>query len=630
MAHVKIKPPKFNPLQQILLWVLAFVLLLMFYQRMQTTGEDRELSYSNFKNKVQAGEVLNVLVRNDLIKGELKEGARTVHFHTIPLNDAKLVEDLQAAKIDYRGEPDRSWVTSLLLNVGWIVVFVFLWWFLFMRQAQMGGKQAMSFGRSRAKEQDLTKQKVTFADVAGCEEAKEELGDVIDFLKNPKKFQKLGGNLPKGVLLYGPPGTGKTLLARAVAGEAGVPFFTSSGSEFVEMFVGVGASRVRDLFEQAKRNPPAIVFIDELDAVGRHRFAGIGGGHDEREQTLNQLLVELDGFESKEGIILIGSTNRPDVLDPALLRPGRFDRHVNVPIPDIKGRLELLKVHAKKVKMDVSADLSVLSRQTPGFVGADLANAINEAALLAARKDKKSVEMVDLEEAVERVMGGPERKSRIISEEEKKITAYHESGHALVARLLPGTDPVHKVSIIPRGPALGYTMQLPTEDRYTTTKTQILNKLSILLGGQAAEALVFKEITTGSHNDLSKVTAYAQAMVTELGMSERLGPVSLKKEEGEIFLGRDIVRQPHYSDQTAREIDEEVFAIIKKAYGKASDLLVSRRAALDALAAKLLEKETVDADEIEAILNPKPAPAAQTPAAPAIASGEAAIEPSAA
>jgi len=630
MAHVKIKPPKFNPLQQILLWVLAFVLLLMFYQRMQTTGEDRELSYASFKNKVQAGEVLNVLVRNDLIKGELKEGAKTVHFHTIPLNDAKLVEDLQAARIDYRGEPDRSWVTSLLLNVGWIVVFVFLWWFLFMRQAQMGGKQAMSFGRSRAKEQDLTKQKVTFADVAGCEEAKEELGDVIDFLKNPKKFQKLGGNLPKGVLLYGPPGTGKTLLARAVAGEAGVPFFTSSGSEFVEMFVGVGASRVRDLFEQAKRNPPAIVFIDELDAVGRHRFAGIGGGHDEREQTLNQLLVELDGFESKEGIILIGSTNRPDVLDPALLRPGRFDRHVNVPIPDIKGRLEILKVHAKKVKMDVSADLSVLSRQTPGFVGADLANAINEAALLAARKDKKSVEMVDLEEAVERVMGGPERKSRIISEEEKKITAYHESGHALVARLLPGTDPVHKVSIIPRGPALGYTMQLPTEDRYTTTKTQILNKLSILLGGQAAEALVFKEITTGSHNDLSKVTAYAQAMVTELGMSERLGPVSLKKEEGEIFLGRDIVRQPHYSDQTAREIDEEVFAIIKKAYGKASDLLVSRRDALDALAAKLLEKETVDADEIEAIINPKLAPAAQTPAAPAIASGEAAIEPSAA
>ena len=628
-------PAKTNkfPYQQILMWAVAFALLLMLYQHMQGSREEMELSYSDFKSKLTAQQIVKVTVRNDLIKGEFKNGSTSVAFHTIPLNDPKLVEDMQNAKISFSAEPDRSWIPNVLIQVGSVVLFFFFWWFVLIRPAQNGGKQAMSFGRSRAKEQDLSKQKVTFTDVAGCEEAKEELHDIIDFLKNPKKFQKLGGTLPKGVLLYGPPGTGKTLLARAVAGEAGVPFFTSSGSDFVEMFVGVGASRVRDLFEQAKRNPPAIIFIDELDAVGRHRFAGIGGGHDEREQTLNQLLVELDGFESKEGIILIGSTNRPDVLDPALMRPGRFDRHVNVPIPDIKGRQEILKVHAKKVKMEDAVDLSVLARQTPGFVGADLANMINESALLAARHDKKAVDMKDLEEATERVIAGPERRSRIMSEQEKKITAYHESGHALVAKLIPGTDPVHKVSIIPRGPALGYTMQLPVEDRYMTTKTHILNQLAILLGGQSAEELVFGDITTGAHNDLSKVTAYAQAMVTELGMSDRLGPVSLKKEEGEVFLGRDITRQRQYSDQTARDIDEEVFAIIKKAHIRTKDLIATHRAVLDAMANMLLEKETITSADIDALLNPQPVqpPASAQPEQepPAIA-GEAAPEPSAA
>jgi cell division protease FtsH len=632
------KKPGF-PFQQLLMWAVALLLILMLYQHMQGNKEEMELSYSDFKSKLAAQEIMKVSVRSDLIKGEYKDGATTVPFHTIPLNDPKLVEDMQNAKISFSAEPDRSWIPNVLIQVGSVVLFFFFWWFVLIRPAQSGGKQAMAFGRSRAKEQDLSKQKVTFADVAGCDEAKEELKDIIDFLKNPKKFQKLGGNLPKGVLLYGPPGTGKTLLARAVAGEAGVPFYTSSGSDFVEMFVGVGASRVRDLFEQAKRNPPAIVFIDELDAVGRHRFAGIGGGHDEREQTLNQLLVELDGFESKEGIILIGSTNRPDVLDPALMRPGRFDRHVNVPTPDIKGREEILKVHAKKVKMDPEINISVLARQTPGFVGADLANVINESALLAARHDKKAVDMKDLEEATERVIAGPERRSRIMSDQEKKITAYHESGHALVAKLIPGTDPVHKVSIIPRGPALGYTMQLPVEDRYMTTKTSILNQLSILLGGQTAEELVFKDITTGAHNDLSKVTAYAQAMVTELGMSERLGPVSLKKEEGEIFLGRDITRQRQYSDQTAREIDEEVFAIIKKAQDRTRELISTHRDVLDAMAKMLLEKETITSVEIDALLNPQPAvapPAPQDAApqtaapAPAAPTGDAAPAPSAA
>ncbi|MCX5784761.1 MAG: ATP-dependent zinc metalloprotease FtsH [Elusimicrobia bacterium] len=591
-------------LRQMLFWILAFTLLVAVYQNVKSVEREKQIPYSEFKVKLKAKEINKVLISQDMIKGEFKEGDKTVSFKTIPLSDPKLIEDMETAGVQsFSGEADKSWITSLILNLGWILIFVFLWWFLFVRQAQMGGKQAMSFGKSKAKQQDLKKQKVTFKDVAGCEETKEELSDIVDYLKNPKKYRRLGGELPKGVLLYGAPGTGKTLLARAIAGEAGVPFFTSSGSEFVEMFVGVGASRVRDLFERAKKSAPAIVFVDELDAVGRSRFAGIGGGHDEREQTLNQMLVELDGFEANEGIILIGATNRPDVLDTALLRPGRFDRRINVPVPDIKGRQEILEVHAKKVKLAESMDLSVIARHTPGFVGADLANIVNEAAILASKKEKKGVELSDFEEAIEKMIAGPQRRSRIISDREKKIVAYHEAGHALVARSLPGSDPVHKISIIPRGPALGYTLQLPLEDKYLTSKTEILNKLCVLLGGRAAEELVFSEITTGAQDDLSKVTNYAQKMVLEFGMSEKIGPISLKKDEAEVFLGRDIVRQPGYSNETAKNVDDEVTRIVAECHVKASSILTSGRLVLDAIAAMLIEKEVVDASEMEALFN---------------------------
>ncbi len=589
--------------RQLLFWFLAFTLFVAVYQNLKTVERERQIPYSEFKQKLRDKEISKVSVRPDLIRGELKEGDKKVPFKTIPLSDPKLIEDMEAAGVsDFAAEADRSWIASLVLNVGWIVLFVFLWWFLFMRQAQMGGKQAMSFGKSKAKQQDLKKQKVTFKDVAGCDETKEELKDIVDYLKNPKKYQTLGGELPKGVLLYGPPGTGKTLLARAVAGEAGVPFFTASGSEFVEMFVGVGASRVRDLFERAKKSAPAIIFLDELDAVGRSRFAGIGGGHDEREQTLNQMLVELDGFESKEGIILIGATNRPDVLDNALLRPGRFDRRINVPVPDIKGRLEILTVHAKKVKLTADTDLSVIARHTPGFTGADLANIINEGAILAAKKEQKSVDLKDLEEAIEKSIAGPQRKSRIISESEKRIVAYHEAGHTLVAKILPGCDPVHKVTIIPRGPALGYTMQMPLEDKYLTSKTEILNRLCVLLGGRAAEEVAIGEITTGAHDDLNKVTSYTQKMVMEFGMSEKIGLMCLKKDESEVFLGRDIMRQAGYSNETARLVDEEVKRIISDAYMKAKAALTGNRKSLDAIANRLIEVEVVDAAEIDALI----------------------------
>ena len=590
-------------LKQMLFWLLAFTLFIAVYQNVKNIEKEKELPYSEFKAKVKAGEVLKVTMRPDLIKGEYKEGDKTAAFRTIPLNDDKLVEDMNAGGVkSYSGEADKSWITSLIINLGWIAVFVFLWWFLFFRQAQMGGKQAMSFGKSRAKQQDLKKQKVTFKDVAGCDETKDELMDIVDYLKNPKKYRMLGGELPKGVLLYGPPGTGKTLLARAIAGEAGVPFFTSSGSEFVEMFVGVGASRVRDLFERAKKSAPAIVFVDELDAVARARFAGIGGGHDEREQTLNQMLVELDGFESNEGIILIGATNRPDVLDPALLRPGRFDRRINVPVPDIKGRTEILQVHARKVKMGPDTDLNIIARHTPGFVGADLANIVNEAAIMAAKKERKVVEQKDIEEAIEKMIAGPQRKSRIISEKEKKIVAYHEAGHALVARMLPGCDPVHKVSIIPRGPALGYTLQLPLEDKYLTSKSEILNKLSVLLGGRAAEELTFHDVTTGATDDLSKVTSYAQKMVTEFGMSEKIGTISLKKDESEVFLGRDLMRQPGYSNETAKNVDDEVKRIVLECLVKTKEILTDNKKALDAIAAALVEKEVIDAAEMDVLM----------------------------
>ncbi|MBO7237900.1 MAG: ATP-dependent zinc metalloprotease FtsH, partial [Elusimicrobiaceae bacterium] len=488
-------------------------------------------------------------------------------------------------------------------NVLWIVLLIGLWWFVFIRPQRSDGKSAMNFARSKAKMQDPSQQTVTFKDVAGVEEAKEELQDVIKFLKNPKKFQKLGGKLPKGVLLYGAPGTGKTLLAKAVAGEAGVAFFSASASEFVEMFVGVGAARVRDLFEQAKKNAPAIIFIDELDAVGRRRFAGIGGGHDEREQTLNQLLIELDGFESKQGIILMASTNRPDVLDPALVRPGRFDRHVSVPAPDLKGREEILKVHAKKVKLAPEVDLKTIAKGTPGFVGADLANVVNEAAILAARNDKEAVDNADFDEAVERVLAGPQKKSRIISEKEKKIIAAHEVGHTVVARMTHHSDPVHKVTIVPRGQALGYTLQLPLEDKFLTSKSEILDKICILLAGRASEELVFGEITSGASDDLNKATAYARKMIMELGMSENIGPIALPDgEDGEVFLGRDLSRHRQYSEELAQRIDKEISETLRKAYVRAKEIITAHRAQFDTLVNRLLEKEVVEAAEIDEIL----------------------------
>ena len=602
-------------LRQLLFWFLAFTLFVAVYQNMKGVEREKQIPYSEFKAKLRDRQITKVSVRPDLIRGELKEGDKKVIFKAIPMSDPKLIEDMETAGVtDFAAEADRGWIATFILNIGWILIFVFIWWFLFIRQAQMGGKQAMTFGKSKAKQQDLKKQKVTFKDVAGCDETKDELKDIVDYLKNPKKYQTLGGELPKGVLLYGPPGTGKTLLARAVAGEAGVPFFTSSGSEFVEMFVGVGASRVRDLFERAKKSAPAIIFLDELDAVGRSRFAGIGGGHDEREQTLNQMLVELDGFESKEGIILIGATNRPDVLDTALLRPGRFDRRINVPVPDIKGRLEILGVHSKKIKLTPDTDLNVIARHTPGFTGADLANIVNEAAIIAAKKEQKSVDLKDLEEAIEKNIAGPQRKSRIISESEKRVVAYHEAGHTLVAKSLPGCDPVHKVTIIPRGPALGYTLQMPLEDKYLTSKTDILNRLCVLLGGRAAEEIAIGEITTGAHDDLNKVTSYAQKMVMEFGMSEKIGLQSLKKDESEVFLGHDIMRQAGYSNETARIVDEEIKRIISDCYMKAKAALTGNRRALDAIANRLIENEVVDAAEIDSLIA-----AAKTPPAAAAA-----------
>ena len=601
---------------QIMGWLAVFVLMVLLFHK--SGPREAVLDYSDFKQKAAAAEVADLTVAPGTISGLYKnEAGQFVPFKTVRMEDPNLVQELSQAKIKFKAEQDRSWVGNLLMNMLWIVMLVGLWWFIFIRPQRSDGKSAMNFARSKAKMQDPSQQTVTFKDVAGCEEAKEELEDVIKFLKNPKKFQKLGGKLPKGVLLYGAPGTGKTLLAKAVAGEAGVAFFSASASEFVEMFVGVGAARVRDLFDQAKKNSPAIIFIDELDAVGRRRFAGIGGGHDEREQTLNQLLIELDGFESKQGIILMASTNRPDVLDPALIRPGRFDRHISVPAPDLKGREEILKVHAKKVKLGEDVDLKQVAKGTPGFVGADLANVINEAAILAARADKNAVDTADLDEAVERVLAGPQKKSRIISKHEQQVIAAHESGHTVVARLTNHSDPVHKVTIIPRGQALGYTLQLPLEDKFLTSKSELLDKLCILLAGRAAEEIVFGEITSGASDDLNKAMAYARKMVMELGMSEKLGPIALPNgEEGEVFLGRDLSRHNTLSDELARTIDEEILNLIHTSYARAKDIIVQHRAAFDKLVATLLEKEVVEANEIDEILGLKPAgqPEEVTPA----------------
>ncbi len=603
LNNKKIKPA--IPVRQIILWIITIVLLISLFSRAGKDNEVKEMDYSEFKAKVTSGDILSVKIGAENISGAYKDGDKEGKFQTVKIEDPSLVGELIAAKVPFKGQADNSWLYNIFLNVGWIFLFVLAWWFLFIRPQKNDGRSALNFAKSKAKIQDPSKQEITFKDVAGCDEAKEEMQDIIKFLKNPKKFQKLGAKLPKGVLLYGAPGTGKTLLAKAVAGEAKADFFSASASEFVEMFVGVGAARVRDLFNNAKNNAPAIIFIDELDAVGRRRFAGIGGGHDEREQTLNQLLIELDGFESKEGIILIGSTNRPDVLDPALTRPGRFDRHINVPSPDKKGRKEILEVHAKKIKMAAEVNLEVIAKSTPGFVGADLANVINEAAILAARTDKEAVETKDIEEAVERIIAGPQRKSRIILEKEKKIIAAHEAGHTIVAKMSANSDPVHKVSIIPRGPALGYTMQLPLEDKYLTTKSEIMDKLTILLGGRAAEEILFDEITTGAHDDLARTTAYARKMVAELGMSDKLGPISVQTGENEVFLGMDLSKHRNYSEELAKEIDGEVSLLVKESYKKAKDILRANKKALETLIARLLEKEVVQSDEIDEILGIK-------------------------
>ncbi|MBI5098619.1 MAG: ATP-dependent metallopeptidase FtsH/Yme1/Tma family protein [Nitrospirae bacterium] len=576
-------------------------MMILVFNLLETSKPDDEMVFTDFITKLQQDEVSEVTIKKpeNLIVGTLKSGAK---FKSYAPDYPDLIKELREKNVKISAKPDHTpWYMNLLFNFGPVILLVFLWVF-FMRQMQTGGNKALSFGRSRAKLISEKGIKITFADVAGIEEAKEEVQEIIAFLKDPQRFQKLGGKIPKGVMLVGPPGSGKTLLARAIAGEAGVPFFSISGSDFVEMFVGVGASRVRDLFEQAKKSSPCIIFIDEIDAVGRHRGAGLGGGHDEREQTLNQLLVELDGFDPNEGIIVLASTNRPDVLDPALLRPGRFDRQVVVPHPDVKGRLEIIKVHIKKIPLDDNVKLEVLARGTPGFSGADLANLINEAALNAARQSKTKVEMIDFEDAKDKVMMGKERKSMILSEDEKNNTAHHEAGHALVAKLTPGTDPLHKVSIIPRGMALGITQQLPIDDRYTYSREYILNTLAVLLGGRAAEEIALGHMTTGAGNDLQRATDLARKMVCEWGMSDRLGPITFGKREEQIFLGKDIMKHKDYSEKTAEDIDEEVKVIITERFNYSKQLLLDNKATLLKLAQALRDKETLDGVEIEAII----------------------------
>jgi cell division protease FtsH len=576
-------------------------MMILVFNLLETSKPHEEMIFSDFMLRMEQGEVADVTIKKpeNLIIGTLKSG---IKFKSYAPDYPELVKELQAKGIRITAQPDHTpWYMNVLFNFGPIILLVFLWVF-FMRQMQTGGNKALSFGRSKAKLVSEKGVKVTFSDVAGVEEAKEEVQEIIEFLKDPQKFQKLGGKIPKGVMLVGPPGAGKTLLAKAIAGEAGVPFFSISGSDFVEMFVGVGASRVRDLFEQAKKNAPCIIFIDEIDAVGRHRGAGLGGGHDEREQTLNQLLVELDGFDQNEGIIIIAATNRPDVLDPALLRPGRFDRQVIVPTPDVKGRLEIIKVHSKNIPLSENVNLETIARGTPGFSGADLANLINEAALLAAKQSQTKVEMDDFETAKDKVMMGKERKSMLISEEEKANTAHHEAGHALVAKLTPGTDPLHKVSIIPRGMALGITQQLPIDDKYTYSREHIMSTLAVLMGGRVAEEIVMGHMTTGAGNDLQRATDLARKMVCEWGMSDKLGPLTFGKREEQIFLGKEFSKHKDYSEKTAEEIDGEVKSIIAEQYDYAKQLLLDNKTKLVALAQALLDRETLDADEIEEII----------------------------
>src|SRR3990172_1121447 len=585
--------------------IIALAMVFLFNTFKSQKVEYEDVPFSEFVTAVDSGLVKEVTIKGQEITGKYAEnsGKAKKAFHTYAPNDPYLVKNLRAKNILITAKPidDNPWYMTLL--VSWLPMLLLIGvWIFFMRQMQAGGGKAMSFGKSRAKLLTESTQKHTFADVAGIDEAEEELQEIIAFLKDPKKFTKLGGRIPKGVLLVGSPGTGKTLLARAIAGEAGVPFFSISGSDFVEMFVGVGASRVRDLFVQGKKNAPCIIFIDEIDAVGRHRGAGLGGGHDEREQTLNQLLVEMDGFESSEGVIIVAATNRPDVLDPALLRPGRFDRTVIVPIPDVKGRLEILKVHTAKSPLDANVSLERVARGTPGFSGADLANLVNEAALLAARKGQDKVGRAELDEAKDKILMGKERKSMIISEDEKKNTAYHEAGHTLVARLIPGTDPIHKVSIIPRGMALGLTQQLPIDERHTYSKDYIMNNIAVLMGGRVAEELVLNHITTGAGNDIEKATEIARKMVCEWGMSEKIGPLTFGKKEEHIFLGKEMAQARDFSEQTAIEIDSEIKRIVNDNYQRAKNLLSDKIDILHKLAKALLEKEVLDADGINAII----------------------------
>lgn len=583
------------------LWVIiGVVMILLYYLSQQTAPSGKDVVFSDFLNRIERGEVAEVVIKQDQISGVMKDGS---HFTTYAIDFPDLVKSLREKEVKITVKPpdETPWYFAFLFSWGPIILLVAVWIF-FMRQTQIGGNRALSFGKSRARLLTEDRKKVTFADVAGVDEAKDEVQEIIEFLKDPPKFQKLGGRIPKGVLIVGPPGTGKTLLAKAIAGEANVPFFSISGSDFVEMFVGVGASRVRDLFEQGKKHAPCIIFIDEIDAVGRLRGAGLGGGHDEREQTLNQLLVEMDGFETNEGVILIAATNRPDVLDPALLRPGRFDRQIVVGRPDLRGRVGILKVHTKKIPLSSNVNLETIARGTPGFSGAELANLVNEAALFAARSDKKVVEMDDFEAAKDKVLMGVERKSLLISEQEKRNTAYHEAGHALVAKLLPGTDPIHKVTIIPRGRALGITQQLPVDDKYTYSKEYLYANIAVLLGGRVAEELTLNHMTTGAGNDLERATELARKMVCEWGMSEKLGPLTFGKKQEEIFLGREIAQHRDYSEQTAIMIDEEVKRLVIENYERTKRLLKDNINTLKALAEALLEYEVLDGPKIDEII----------------------------
>ncbi len=598
-----------STVKTILFWVFILICLLLLWgvvSKGAGVGKEPEYSYSELLDKVQAGLVQDVTIQGTELHGHLKATPKEQFHTTIPTNNDSLTKDLQASKVSINFKnPDSNLLLPILFNVGPFVLIGAIWFFM-LRQMQSGGNKALSFGKSRARLLSMQQKKVTFKDVAGVDEAKEELKEIIEYLREPQKFQKLGGRIPKGVLLVGPPGTGKTLLARAVAGEANVPFFSISGSDFVEMFVGVGASRVRDLFEQGKKNAPCIIFIDEIDAVGRHRGAGLGGGHDEREQTLNQLLVEMDGFESNDGVILVAATNRPDVLDPALLRPGRFDRRVVVGLPDVRGREEVLRVHVKKVPVADDVNLNVLARGTPGFSGADLANMVNEAALNAARLNRKQVTMYDFELAKDKVLMGAERKSMLLTDEEKRVTAYHEAGHALVSYLRDHSDPIHKVTIIPRGMALGVTVYLP-DDRHNYTREYLETRLATAYGGRVAEEIFLNQMSTGAGSDIESATDLARRMVCEFGMS-RLGPLTFGKKEEQIFLGREIAQHRDFSEETARQIDLEVRRLIDEAYQSAHTIINANQDPMHRIAAALLERETIDAEEVKMLIEGRELP----------------------